>query len=566
MPLIEAALAFAITMLALSLIVSSFVEIIHRAFKMREAGLKFMLEQLFDQVLVKYVEPMEQAASAKLAQARDDRKKAIEEQAKALAAKDEKAKKIADKAVAAAEQIIAESGKIVEDAYKTFRDRFVERMTANRSPVGLKPDTTLAIAGKPAASKPRLRLGNIWGGRRVTALTPTDFMERLGSNEVGDAIRDTIGKAPAAAVNAVFTKVADIDVDAELQKAVNAGTTEAVAAANILREITQKLGSIDVSQEIGKIAATSGTVVADKLDTVLTDVAQKFDGFGKDAASYFEGRARMMSVAVAIVLAFAAHVDAIDLFRTYLRDPNARAKVIEQSQAVTAQYKAAKEAADALKQIAPKDNAGDAGKPAGPVANPADAGKEPDPKAQVEQLRKDWQAAIGNVDATVKQYADLGIPLGWNDARWANLKMSPLFWTCTQLESGDKEWLLGTLWKTCKADEVDTGMDPKAKPQDAQNQKPPEKTYTKYRTVWLGWLMVPTALDAVLYLILGGLLIGLGSPFWYDAVTALTSIRGAAKGATSPAAPAQAAATAPADKSQPATPVGAFKVSNDARA
>ena len=43
MQLIEAALAFAITMLALSLIVSSFVEIIHRAFKMREAGLKICL-------------------------------------------------------------------------------------------------------------------------------------------------------------------------------------------------------------------------------------------------------------------------------------------------------------------------------------------------------------------------------------------------------------------------------------------------------------------------------------------------------------------------------------------
>ena len=40
-------------------------------------------------------------------------------------------------------------------------------------------------------------------------------------------------------------------------------------------------------------------------------------------------------------------------FRTYLRDPNARAKVIEQSEAVTAQYKAATEAADAVKAIDP---------------------------------------------------------------------------------------------------------------------------------------------------------------------------------------------------------------------
>jgi hypothetical protein len=56
MQLIEAALAFAITMLALSLVVSSFVEIIHRIFSMREEGLKHVLRQMFDQVLAKHVD------------------------------------------------------------------------------------------------------------------------------------------------------------------------------------------------------------------------------------------------------------------------------------------------------------------------------------------------------------------------------------------------------------------------------------------------------------------------------------------------------------------------------
>jgi hypothetical protein len=51
----EAALAFAITMLALSLMVSSFVEIIHRIFSMREAGLKYVLGQMLDQVLDKHI-------------------------------------------------------------------------------------------------------------------------------------------------------------------------------------------------------------------------------------------------------------------------------------------------------------------------------------------------------------------------------------------------------------------------------------------------------------------------------------------------------------------------------
>ena len=55
MQLIEAALAFAITMLALSLVVSSFVEIIHRICSMREAGLKYVLDQMLNQVLDKHI-------------------------------------------------------------------------------------------------------------------------------------------------------------------------------------------------------------------------------------------------------------------------------------------------------------------------------------------------------------------------------------------------------------------------------------------------------------------------------------------------------------------------------
>jgi hypothetical protein len=55
MQIIEAALAFAITMLVLSLTCSSFVEIVHRVLSMREDGLKYMLGQMFDQVLAKYL-------------------------------------------------------------------------------------------------------------------------------------------------------------------------------------------------------------------------------------------------------------------------------------------------------------------------------------------------------------------------------------------------------------------------------------------------------------------------------------------------------------------------------
>jgi hypothetical protein len=542
MPLIEAALAFAITMLALSLIVSSFVELIHRGFKMREAGLQYMLGQLFDQVLVQYVQPL------------------------------------AEKELATNPKL---QGKAIQDAYKAVRDSFVERMTANRAPVGLKPDPTLSAIPKPVApapvvaapavpaapasaapvraalkqwwsenvtkpwsenTKPALRPGNIWGGRRITKLTPTDFMERLGSVEVGAQIKQAVtggGHNSVAAVDAVFKdvaqKIGSIDIKEQIKKGVlETGKPEAELAAGAVASIAQRLTGIDAGAEIKKFATATGQGAADAVDTVLKDIAQKFDGFGNDAATYFEGRARFMSVMVAIVLAFAAHVDAIDLFKTYLRDPNARAKVIEQSQAVTAQYKAAQDAADALKKIVPD-----------PAAAP------PDVKAQLEKLKKDWEAATANTNATVKEYADLGVPIGWTPDRLNAANMKALVWTCQQLKQGEKP-RLWTLWQECQDD--DDGY---------KGLKGQQHKHV--------YVQIPMDPGILFYLLLGGLLIGLGSPFWYDAVTGLTNIRSTVKGVTGAApqpqaaaagAPAAAAPPANVDKPQPDTPVGAFQVAN----
>ena len=120
MQLIEAALAFAITMLALSLVVSSFVEIIHRIFSMREAGLKYVLGQMFDQVLAKYVAPTISRAVA------------------------------ADTTIAAA----ARNDRIRE-LLTGARTAFVERMSANRAPMGVTPKATPTDPAAQVANNPR---------------------------------------------------------------------------------------------------------------------------------------------------------------------------------------------------------------------------------------------------------------------------------------------------------------------------------------------------------------------------------------------------------------------------
>jgi hypothetical protein len=299
-------LAFAITMLVLSLVCSSFVEIIHRVLLMREAGLKYMLGRMFDQVLVKYVKPWAEAEVAKHP--------------------DFPGKKYAG------------------DIYAAARESFVQRMSANRVPMGVQPNEPPTSSSDVPHGNQRWTVG-LLGGRELTSMTATEFMERLGSMDVGH----------------------------ELKKAASGGGAEAAAA----------------------------------VDTVLTDIAQKFEAFGKEAATYFEGRARLVSVCVAIVLAFAIRVDAIELFNTYFRDPNARNKVIEQMQAATAQYKAVNEAADALKR----------------TANPAPE----DVQKQIAALQKDLQATIDNTRSTAKQYADLGLPIGWSKE---NATLNPWKPTC----------------------------------------------------------------------------------------------------------------------------------------
>lgn len=409
MQILESALAFAITMLVLSLVCSSFVEIIHRVLMMREAGLKYMLGQIFDQVLAKHVQPWVDREGAKL----------------------------------------LDQNSTTAAIHKAARRSFVERMAANRAPMGVKPKTTPVSNVASVAILDQQKdswVYGLLGGRDLTSLTPAQFMERLGS--------------------------------------------------------------MDVGKELAAAASAAGEGAADAVDSVLTDVAQKFEAFGKEAATYFEGRARLLSVCVAIVLAFAIRVDAIELFNTFLRDPNARNKVIEQAQVVTAQ---------AAQNLQKASNA---------------APQSQEAKEQAEALLKELQSTVDSTKATVKQYADLGLPIGWHKD---NASLNPWAPTCT------KDGVMRIL-------------------ADGGSCRSGEKLIA---FGWWPWLRL------VASLVLGGVLIGLGAPFWYNAVTGLTNIRNIAKDISGVnQRTVESATTSPAavsgrtpDRLQPVTPVGAFNVS-----
>jgi hypothetical protein len=470
MPLLDSALAFALTMLALSLACSAAVELIHRMLKMRQAGFKYMLDQMFDQVLSKYVEPALKKAVAETDAAYQAKKK-------------EAALKDPVKDTSAIAQLEAEAKKLIEGFDVTAeltkaKEAFVERMRANRAPMRDGPYADLT--GSSTVVPENSRGLRVWGGRELTELSPVGFMERLGTMDIG-------------------TKVAS---------------------------------------------------AADNLDAALKDIAQKFEALGKDAADYFEGRARLISVAVAVMFAFVVHVDAVDMYMTFLQNPNTTAAVIAQSQATIAKYQSMQEVAG--KPAAPATSPGEAKNP--PPAPPKDVASA-DGQNQFEEVQKAAKAAADEKDKVVKKFADLGVPLGWSDDRLKAADMSIWAWTCKELPPGQKSEY-GTFRQQCKAD-------------DAAYRGLKGQQYMNI------WFEVPSKLSVAFYLLLGGLLIGLGAPFWFNVVTTITNLRNTAGGAagaggatgSAPQAPSllTLSASPQADTAQPATPAGAFQVAQAAK-
>ena len=153
---ISAALAFAITMLMVSMVASVFVETFHRIIGLREKGLHLMVGQFYDRVLGPYLE--------------------------ARGTKPEELKKA-----------------------------FLDLTTLNRAPSGMAPSgmapsgvAPLGVVGKGEKQDDQTwnvsetdeksfdwgLLSWFWSGRRLSKLDVSQFMSRLGDSDVGDHINN----------------------------------------------------------------------------------------------------------------------------------------------------------------------------------------------------------------------------------------------------------------------------------------------------------------------------------------------------------------------------------------
>jgi hypothetical protein len=206
----------------------------------------------------------------------------------------------------------------------------------------------------------------------------------------------------------------------------------------------------------------------------LKDISQKFEAFGQEASTYFEARARLVSVIVGIVLAIAVNVNAFTLFDTFMRSPDVTEAVINKLGPVEKQ----------LQDV----------KPSAAVAGG---------QAPANEDAKKTQEELKNAQKALKDLKGIGVPIG---------------------REGDIRAVIADM----------------------------QRSLTNGREL--------------LGLLLGGLLIGLGAPFWYRLVEGLVNIRSILGGrsATTSGDAVPPASRAERAVAQPQTPVEAFVASREA--
>lgn len=302
--------------------------------------------------------------------------------------------------------------------------------------------------------------------------------------------------------------------------AISAARAQPSRISRLLRWVlsASQMTSIPVEIFTQKLADSRIVNQADSsIDIIVQDISQKYVAFGMEATEYFRRRARLFSVLVAFPVAFFFYVHPYDLANTFISDPALAEKVANHR--VTLSYEV-----DDATQL--RKNGGGTDTPAPPKAENTTPPEELTKDEMIARLAAQNKALKASID----EWDALGIPVGWPDN--------------------------STLPKCVDPDD---------------NPQTPEKWN------WLGggctgvipWLAVPVAratLPQIFWLLVGGLLIGLGAPFWAQAVGALTVMRGATQKISSivegddTVGPPAAVAPAGGQPKRDPTPVRTFQV------
>ncbi len=208
-----------------------------------------------------------------------------------------------------------------------------------------------------------------------------------------------------------------------------------------------------------------------RTDKLLLDFSKSYEEYGAAMSEYFTRRAQALSVIVGVALALGANIDGIRLFERFLSDPALAARVEAQS--------------EQLQKTLEKSRTSD---------------------LQREASADDIEAGVETVSNLASGFADMQLPIGW-----------AYYPGCTALFP--KGSALDRRCADAGAAERDC-----AKPEAAQRcgvidgLKHARAKDLRGLLVW------------AFTVVLTGLLIGLGGPFWFDVGKKLAAVRDSARG------------------------------------
>lgn len=357
---LTALLAFAVTMLIFAIIVSTFVELIHRFFNLRAKGMQLMLENLYENVVFPY-------------------------------------------------------------------------LTEKPQPTGSVPPKT-------------------------------EFALRIMQNRASGDVIDQLQQGVALAAGAPKAFGAKISTMASTAITFFRDAFDFKLMTEVPVEIfTQKLAD-------PKIVPSSNNLG----EAVLKDIAQKYVAYGDEIGTYFERRARLLSVIVALIVAWVFFVQPYKLISHYVRSPEVAEKVADLASDVSQQYN---DQVDRLKASVEE--------------------LDPDPaksKAQIDEAVAEFKAAMQSANEDVADLQGLGAAVGWPDRD----KVIPC---------------------------VDR-LDPQKLDAYASQFRSGEKIegFCTAKLAWMDNAVFP-GYGETFWLLIGGLLVGLGAPFWAQAVSSLSATR-----------------------------------------
>ncbi len=204
-------------------------------------------------------------------------------------------------------------------------------------------------------------------------------------------------------------------------------------------------------------------------EEVLQDIAQKYEAFGHEIGTYFGRRARVFSVGVAFVVVWLFYVHPYNLAVTYFKNPAIAQSVADKAADAHRDYRTLVEK---LQSVTEDES--------------VDGEDATELRAAIEDLRQEVSAA----QITNRELAELGVPVGW---------------------PGADESIA-----TCFDDAESKGS--------MTSEAVPLSGFCRMSLPVFGMMTLPS-ISNVFWLIVGGLLVGLGAPFWAQAVSNLTATR-----------------------------------------